>query len=161
MAGSPLKRAKREQQQLAAIGHDGQQLQPLKMCRALPAEWMRWTDAQKIRHLFGMSLERAHDYLALGPVETLDPHLQASQREAMRLIVVTCRDTATTAQREETRRMLIEQIAKAATDTGARARAVDIAPDPTPDHPASQQNGAESPASQRSNGARNDQAVET
>lgn len=121
MPGSPLKRAKREQQSLAAVGHDGQPLKPLTPCRALPAEWLRWSDSDKIRHLFGMSLERAHDYLSLTPVETLDPHLQASQREAMRLLIVTTREIALTSQRAEERQRIVQQIAAAVSDTGARA----------------------------------------
>jgi hypothetical protein len=123
MAGSPVKRARRAGLPIA-VGHDGADLpalaRPIIRSADLPAGWPDWSDAQRVRHLFGLALERVHDYLTLGPPDQLDAHQLASQREAMRLMIVTTREIAMSARREEERARVIEQIAAAVANTPAR-----------------------------------------
>jgi len=44
-----------------------------------PAGWQRWSDAGKIPHLLGLSLDRMYDYLSWPP-DNLDPHRLAAQQ---------------------------------------------------------------------------------
>jgi hypothetical protein len=52
-----------------------------------PPGWNRWSDAEKVEHLLGMSLDRMHDYLSW-PADGLDPCRLEAQTQAVRVIVM-------------------------------------------------------------------------
>ena len=64
MAGSPLKRARKQGVRL----DDGTIIAFPYMPRVadLQRGWADWSSAQKIEHLLGMSLDRAHEILSHG-----------------------------------------------------------------------------------------------
>jgi hypothetical protein len=49
-----------------------------------PPGWNRWSEAEKVAHLLGMSLGRMHDYLAW-PADGLDPYRLAAQTQVIRV----------------------------------------------------------------------------
>jgi hypothetical protein len=71
MAGSPLKR----QRKADIRAEDGSVIAFPNMLRVadLPRGWRHWSPAQKIEHLLGMSLDRAHEILSWRPIIELDP----------------------------------------------------------------------------------------
>jgi len=72
MAGCPIRRARN-----AGIrADDGGVITFPYMPRVadLPRGWRHWSPAQKIEHLLGISLDRAHEILSSRPVIELDPH---------------------------------------------------------------------------------------
>jgi hypothetical protein len=52
-----------------------------------PPGWNRWSEAEKVAHLLGMSLDRMHDYLAW-PADGLDPCRLAAQAQVIRVIAM-------------------------------------------------------------------------
>jgi hypothetical protein len=48
-----------------------------------PPGWNRWSAAEKVEHLLGLSLDRMHDYLSW-PADRLDPYRLAAQMRSMR-----------------------------------------------------------------------------
>ena len=62
MAGSPLKR----QRKSGIRGYDGSVIASpyMPLVADLPRGWRHWSPAQKIEHLLGMSLDRAHEILS-------------------------------------------------------------------------------------------------
>jgi hypothetical protein len=71
MLGTPLKR----QRKLGVRDEDGSVIAfPYMPCVAdLPRGWQHWSPAQKVEHLLGMSLDRAHEILSWRPIVELDP----------------------------------------------------------------------------------------
>jgi hypothetical protein len=47
-----------------------------------PPGWNRWSAAEKVEHLLGMSLDRMHDYLSW-PADDLDPYRLAAQTQGL------------------------------------------------------------------------------
>ena len=82
MAGSPLKRARKQGVRLA----DGSIVAFPYMPRVadLPAGWRRFSAAQKIEHLIG--LDRCYEILSWGPISELDPLRQSFQWQVMRVL---------------------------------------------------------------------------
>jgi hypothetical protein len=50
-----------------------------------PPGWDRWSEAEKVQHLLGLSLDRMHDYLSWPP-DGLDAHRLAAQAQAARIV---------------------------------------------------------------------------
>jgi hypothetical protein len=84
MAGSPLKR----QRQLGVRADDGNVIAFPRMPRVadLPPGWRRFSTADKIKHLLGMSLDQAIHILSW-PRAELDPLRLSLQVQVMRIIV--------------------------------------------------------------------------
>ena len=82
MAGSPLKRARKQGVRLA----DGSVIAFPRMPRLadLPPGWRHFTTAQKIEHLIG--LNRCYEILSWGPITELDPLRQSFQWQVMRVL---------------------------------------------------------------------------
>src|SRR5262249_2039735 len=83
MAGSPLKRARKQGLRLA----DGSVIAFPCMPRVadLPPGWRHFTTAQKIEHLIG--LDRCREILSWGPITELDPLRQSFQWQVMRVFL--------------------------------------------------------------------------
>jgi hypothetical protein len=81
MAGSPLKRARKQGVRL----DDGSIIAFPYMPRVadLPPGWRHFTAAQKIDHLIG--LDRCREILSWGPITELDPLRQSLQWQMMSL----------------------------------------------------------------------------
>ena len=71
MPGTPLKR----QRKLGVRDEDGSVIAFPYMPRVaeLPRGWQHWSPAQKVEHLLGMSLDRAHEILSWRPIVEPDP----------------------------------------------------------------------------------------
>jgi hypothetical protein len=52
-----------------------------------PPDWNRWSAAEKVQHLLGLSLDRMHDYLSW-PAGDLDPHRLAAQTQVVRVVAM-------------------------------------------------------------------------
>ena len=52
-----------------------------------PPGWDQWSEAEKVQHLLGLSLDRMHDYLSCPP-DNLDPHRLAAQMQAARVVTM-------------------------------------------------------------------------
>jgi hypothetical protein len=85
MAGSPLKR----QRKLGVHADDGSVIAFPRMPRVadLPRGWGHWSPAQKIEHLLGMSLDRAHEILSWH-VGDLDSHRLNVLTQVLRVILM-------------------------------------------------------------------------
>jgi hypothetical protein len=83
MAGSPLKRARKQGVRLA----DGSIIAFPYMPRVadLPLGWRHFTTAQKIEHLIG--LDRYEEILSWGPVTELDPLRLSFQMQVIRIFL--------------------------------------------------------------------------
>jgi hypothetical protein len=49
--------------------------------------WNRWSAAEKVEHLLGLSLDRMHDYLSW-PADGLDPYRLAAQTQLIRVVAM-------------------------------------------------------------------------
>src|SRR6516164_1966848 len=83
MAGSPLKRARKQGVRL----DDGSVVAFPYMPRVadLPPGWRHFTTAQKIEHLIG--LDRWEEILSWGPITDLDPLRRSMQTQVMRVLL--------------------------------------------------------------------------
>jgi hypothetical protein len=52
-----------------------------------PPGWKRWSPAEKVEHLLGLSLDRMHEYLSW-PAEGLDPCRLAAQTQVIRVLAM-------------------------------------------------------------------------
>jgi hypothetical protein len=52
-----------------------------------PPGWKRWSAAQKVEHLLGMSLDRLHEYLSW-PADGLHPYRLAAQTQVIPVVVM-------------------------------------------------------------------------
>jgi hypothetical protein len=88
MAGSPLKR----QRKAGIRADDGSVIAFPYMPRVadLPRGWRHWSPAQKIEHLLGMSLDRAHEILSWRPIRELDPHRLNVLTQVWRVVFMIC-----------------------------------------------------------------------
>jgi hypothetical protein len=67
----------------------------------------RWSAAEKVEHLLGMSLDRMHDYLAW-PADGLDPYRLAAQAQVIRVVATVAAKAGIEAHRERDREPLKE-----------------------------------------------------
>jgi hypothetical protein len=73
-----------------------------------PPGWNRWSDAERVEHLLGMSLDRMHDYLSW-PADGLDPCRLAAQTQVIRVVaMVAAKASAEAARGRERERVLAE-----------------------------------------------------
>jgi hypothetical protein len=84
MAGPPLKRARKQGVRL----NDGTIIAFPYMPRVadLPRAWRHWSPAEKIEHLLGMTLDRAHEILSW-PIAELDPFRLSVRMQVMRIVL--------------------------------------------------------------------------
>jgi hypothetical protein len=50
-----------------------------------PPSWNRWSEAEKVEHLLGLSLDRMHEYLSW-PADGLDAYRLAAQTQIIRVL---------------------------------------------------------------------------
>jgi hypothetical protein len=109
--GSPLKR----QHKLGAVEPATGEVVtiprlPLVSGRAgKPPGWNRWSPAEKVEHLLGMSFDRMHDYL-MWPADQLDIPRLAAQTQVMRVIVMAATKAGIEARRERDRQRAIKDM---------------------------------------------------
>jgi hypothetical protein len=81
-----------------------------------PPGWNRWSAAEKVEHLLGMSLDRMHDYLSW-PADCLDPYRLAAQAQVVRVVAVVAAKVGDDARRERDRERALAKLS-----LGLRAR---------------------------------------
>jgi hypothetical protein len=64
-----------------------------------PPGWNRWSPAEKVEHLLGLSLDRMHDYLSW-PADGLDPYRLAAQTQVIRVVAMVAAKVGVEARRE-------------------------------------------------------------
>ena len=113
MAGSPLKRQRKRGAVEPATGEvvTIPRLPPVSGRAGKPPGWNRWSPAEKVEHLLGMSFDRMHDYLAW-PADQLDMHRLAAQTQVMRVIVMATTKAGIAAHRERERQPTIEDMVR-------------------------------------------------
>jgi hypothetical protein len=62
----------------------------------------RWSTAEKVEHLLGMSLDRMHDYLSW-PADGLDPYRLAAQAQVIRVVAMVAAKVGVEARRARDR----------------------------------------------------------
>jgi hypothetical protein len=67
-----------------------------------PRGWNRWSAAEKVEHLLGLSLDRMQDYLSW-PADGLDPYRLAAQTQVIRVIAMVAAKVGDEARRERDR----------------------------------------------------------
>ena len=72
-----------------------------------PPGWNRWSTAEKVEHLLGMSLERMHDYLSW-PADGLDPYRLAAQAQVIRVVAMVAAKVGVEARRARDRERALE-----------------------------------------------------
>jgi hypothetical protein len=68
-----------------------------------PPGWNRWSAAEKVQHLLGLSLDRMHEYLSW-PAEGLDPYRLAAQTQVIRVLAMVAAKAGIQADSEEAKR---------------------------------------------------------
>ena len=83
MAGSPLKR----QRKLGVRDEDGSVIAFPYMPRVaeLPPGWRHWSPAEKVKHLLGMSIDRAYEIMSW-PIAELDPFRLSVRMQVTRVV---------------------------------------------------------------------------
>jgi hypothetical protein len=85
-----------------------------------PPRWNRWSAAEKVEHLLGISLDRMQDYLSW-PADGLDPYRPAAQTQVIRVVAMVGAKVGDQARRErEGRRTVDELLRKISRSTGLR-----------------------------------------
>jgi hypothetical protein len=86
-----------------------------------PPGWNRWSAAEKVEHLLGVSLDRMHDYLSW-PADGLDPYRLAAQTQVVRVVTMVAAKVGVEVHRKRNRDRVLEALAR-----GLRARLRDRA----------------------------------
>jgi hypothetical protein len=81
-----------------------------------PPGWSRWSPAEKVEHLLGMSLDRMHDDLSW-PADGLDPYRLAAQAQVVRVVAMVAAKVGVEARRERDRERVLRALSP-----GLRAR---------------------------------------
>jgi hypothetical protein len=74
-----------------------------------PPGWNRWSAAEKVEHLLGLSLDRMHDYLAW-PADDLDPYRLAAQTQVIRVVGMVAAKVGDEARRERNRERVLGRL---------------------------------------------------
>jgi hypothetical protein len=74
-----------------------------------PRGWSRWSAAEKVQHLLGLSLDRMHDYLSWPP-DGLDPYRLAAQAQVIRVVAVVGAKVGDEARRERDRQRVLGEL---------------------------------------------------
>jgi hypothetical protein len=108
MAGSPFKRQRKSGAVEPATG-EVVTIPPVSGRAGKPPGWNRWSPAEKVEHLLGMSFDRMHDYLAW-PADQLDMHRLAAQTQVMRVIMMAATKAGIEARRERDRQRALKDL---------------------------------------------------
>jgi hypothetical protein len=84
-----------------------------------PPGWNRWSPAEKVEHLLGLSLDRIQDYLSWPPDE-LDPHRLAVQAQVIRIVAMVAAKAGTRPVDHETAERFRRLMERAAADDRER-----------------------------------------
>ena len=76
-----------------------------------PSGWDRWSEAEKVQHLLGLSLDRMHDYLSWRP-DNLDPHRLAAQMQAARVVTMVAARVGVEARRSREREEVLDSLVR-------------------------------------------------
>jgi len=76
-----------------------------------PPGWNRWSTADKVEHLLGLSLDRIHEYLSW-PAHDLDPDRLAAQTQVIRVVAMVAAKVGEEARRECTRDAVLGEMAR-------------------------------------------------
>jgi hypothetical protein len=74
-----------------------------------PPGWNRWSAAEKVEHLLGMSLDRMLDYLSW-PADGLDPYRLAAQAQVIRVVAMVAAKVGVEACRERERERALDRL---------------------------------------------------
>src|SRR5262249_40370052 len=111
MASSPMRKLRKT----GAVDPDGNLVTiprlPSVTGAHKPPGWNRWTAAEKVEHLLGMSLDRSHDYVSW-PADELDPYRLAAQTQVIRVVVMVAAKVGDEARRERERQRILEELAR-------------------------------------------------
>jgi hypothetical protein len=76
-----------------------------------PPGWNRWSAAEKVEHLLGMSLDRMHDYLSW-PADDLDPYRLAAQTQVVRVVAMVAAKVGEEARRQRDRQRVFAEMSR-------------------------------------------------
>jgi hypothetical protein len=76
-----------------------------------PPGWNRWSPAERVEHLLGLSLDRMHDYLSW-PADGLDPYRLAAQTQVIRVVAVVAAKVGVEAHRERERERILSEMTR-------------------------------------------------
>jgi hypothetical protein len=109
MASSPMRKLRKT----SAVDPDGNVVTiprlPSLAGTHKPPGWNRWSAAEKVEHLLGLSLDRMHDYLSW-PADGLDPYRLAAQTQVIRVIAMVAAKVGDEARGERDRQCLDEAV---------------------------------------------------
>jgi hypothetical protein len=116
MPGSPMRKLRKT----GAVDGDGNVVAlprlPSVTGAHKPPGWNRWSAAEKVEHLLGMSLDCMHDYLSW-PADGLDPYRLAAQAQVIRVVAMVAAKVGVEARRERDRERVLQALSP-----GLRAR---------------------------------------
>ena len=105
----------RKLRKTGAIDHDGNVVTiprlPSVAGSNKPPGWNRWSPAERVEHLLGLSLDRMHDYLSW-PADGLDPYRLAAQTQVIRVVAVVAAKVGVEAHRERERQRILSEMTR-------------------------------------------------
>jgi hypothetical protein len=109
MASSPTRKLRKT----AAVDRDGNVVTiprlPSVAGSNTPPGWNRWSAAEKVEHLLGLSLDRMHDYHSW-PADGLDPYRLAAQTQVIRVVAMVAAKVGVEARRERDRERVLAEL---------------------------------------------------
>jgi hypothetical protein len=78
-----------------------------------PPGWNRWSAAEKVEHLLGLSLDRMHEYLSW-PADDLDPYRLAAQTQVIRVVAMVAAKVGGEAARQRDRQRILDELTRRA-----------------------------------------------
>jgi hypothetical protein len=121
MASSPMRKLRKT----GAVDQDGNVVTiprlPSVTGSNRPPGWNRWSAAEKVEHLLGLSLDRMHDYLSW-PADGLDPYRLAAQTQFVRVIAMVAAKVGGEAARERDGQRILGELIRAFESEEHRAR---------------------------------------
>ena len=76
-----------------------------------PPGWKRWSPAERVEHLLGLSLDRMHEYLSW-PADDLDPYRLAAQTQVIRVVAMVAAKVGVDAHRERERQRILSEMTR-------------------------------------------------
>jgi hypothetical protein len=109
MASSPMRKLRKT----GAVDQDGNLVTiprlPSVAGANKPPGWNRWSAAEKVEHLLGLSLDRMRDYLSW-PADDLDPYRLAAQTQVIRVVAMVAAKVGDEARRERQRERTVAEL---------------------------------------------------
>ena len=109
MASSPMRKLRKT----GAVGQDGKLITiprlPSVTGTNKPTGWNRWSAAEKVEHLLGLSLDRMREYLSW-PADDLDPYRLAAQTQVIRVVAMVGAKVGDQARREREGRRTVDEL---------------------------------------------------